>query len=367
MKHIAIFDSTLRDGAQGVDVAFSVNDKLAIAQALDDFGVGYIEAGNPASNPKDLEFFARASELTLRRSRLTAFGSTCRKDMRAEDDQTLATLLSANTPSVAIFGKSWDLHVHEIIGATLDENLRMIADSVRFLKSHGREVIFDAEHFFDGYASDPDYALAVLQAASEAGADTLVLCDTNGGTLPLRVYEVVRSVALRFPTFALGIHAHNDTGSAAANSLLAVEAGVTHVQGTLIGIGERCGNADLSTILPSLKLKMNLDPDGDIARLCAVSGKIAEIANIILPSNKPYVGTGAFAHKGGMHIDGVLKNSVSFEHVDPEIVGNSRRFPMSEVAGRNGILERIKSYAPGLTKDDPRLAELLARLKTLEN
>lgn len=363
---IPVLDSTLRDGAQGVDVSFSVNDKLAIAQALDDYGVGYIEAGNPGSNPKDMEFFTRSGELHLKNSKLTAFGSTRRKDISAECDPNLRALLAANTSVVTIFGKSWDLQAVEILGVTTGENLLMIKESVSFLKSHGKEVIFDAEHFFDGYAHNPDYALETLAAAAEAGADILCLCDTNGGSLPLTLYETVRAVVKQFPGFTIGIHTHNDSGCAAANSLLAVDAGAAHIQGTFIGIGERCGNADLSAILPTLALKTGMEPDGDISKMYAIARRIAEIANLAVNENKPYVGDNAFSHKGGMHIDGILKNSASFEHIEPGAVGNKRRILLSEVVGRGGILEKIKPYAPGLAKDDPRLTEISQQIKELE-
>jgi len=367
MKHVSIFDSTLRDGAQGVDISFSVNDKIAITHALDDFGVGYIEAGNPGSNPKDIEFFEIAKTLKLKNSKLVAFGSTCRKDTGAASDPTIAALIEADTPAVAIFGKTWDLHVTDIIGTTLERNLEMISDSVAYVKARGKEVIFDSEHFFDGFKANKQYAFNVLTAAKSAGADVLCLCDTNGGTMPNEVYDIVSEVAERFPDTVLGIHAHNDTGCAVANSVISTVAGVTHIQGTFIGIGERCGNADLSSIIPSVELKLKNDVDGDIAKLSETASKIAEIANTTLSGNKPYVGANAFSHKGGMHIDGVIKNSVSFEHIDPAVVGNTRRFVLSEVAGRGSILEKAKHFAPDLKKDDPRLSSILSRLKELEH
>lgn len=371
MKSLSVLDSTLRDGAQGVDVSFSVNDKLAIVAALDAFGVSYIEAGNPASNPKDLAFFERAASLTLRHAKLVAFGSTRRHDMTAEQDSNVAALLAAHTPTVAIFGKAWELHVTDILRVSREDNLAMIADTVAYLRAQEREVIFDAEHYFDGYLANPDYALAVLKTAAAAGADILCLCDTNGGTLPLNLYRIVDETqnALRseYPQVPLGIHTHNDGGCAVANTLLAVEAGATHVQGTFIGFGERCGNADLSSVLPSLALKGGYAMNGDLAQLTATAQAIAEIANVQLSPGKPYVGRGAFSHKAGMHIDGVLKNRLSFEHVDPASVGNERHFLMSEVAGRGSVLEKIRPYAPDLTRDDPRLASIITRLKELEH
>jgi 2-isopropylmalate synthase len=365
--HLEIFDSTLRDGAQGEGISFSVSDKLSILRALDDFGVDYIEAGNPGSNPKDLDFFEKAGGLSLRRAKLCAFGSTCRKNAKPEEDKSVLSLLAANTPSVAIFGKSWDLHVREVLGTTLEENLRLVSDTVRFLKYQGKEVIFDAEHFFDGYKANPDYALQVLKSADEAGAQVLVLCDTNGGTMPDDIFSAVKTVCAAFPGARVGIHCHNDAGCAAASSLMAVKAGAVQVQGTFTGIGERCGNADLSVILPSLQLKLGFDCVGDLSSLHDTAMKLSELCNIALPANKPYVGASAFAHKGGMHIDGVMKISKSFEHVSPEAVGNERRFLMSEVSGRTTVLAKLSALAPTLQKDSPETALIVEKLKELEH
>ncbi|MDR1733931.1 MAG: citramalate synthase [Oscillospiraceae bacterium] len=363
---ISVLDSTLRDGAQGVDISFSVNDKIAIAKTLDAFGVDYIEAGNPGSNPKDMEFFSLARELDLKNAKLCAFGSTRRKGIPAEQDANLRALLCANTPAVTVFGKASLLHVHEILGVSPEENLRMIDESIRFLKENGKEVIFDAEHFFDGYALDAVYAAAVLSAAAAAGADILCLCDTNGGTLPLGIHETVKRLHKDFPAAFFGIHTHDDIGCAIASSLLAVDAGAAHIQGTFIGFGERCGNADLSGILPTLALKSRNEITGDISQTASAARKIAQIANVSIPAGKPYIGKNAFSHKAGMHIDGVLKNSSSFEHIDPALVGGERRFMLSEVAGRGSILEKIRPYAPHITKDDPLLGEIVAALKELE-
>ncbi|MDR1805615.1 MAG: citramalate synthase [Clostridium sp.] len=364
---IHVLDSTLRDGAQAENISFSVNDKLAIARALDEYGVGYIEAGNPASNPKDLEFFQKAGELKLTSALLTAFGSTCRKGVSAEEDANLQAILKAQTPAVAIFGKASMLHVKEILETTPEENLRMVTDSVAYLKKQGKELIFDAEHFFDGYREDSEYAMQVLRAALNAGADVLCLCDTNGGTLPAELQEVTARVVRLFPGAVMGIHAHNDCGCAVANTLLAVQAGARHIQGTFVGFGERCGNADLSSILPALALKAGFELDGDVKLLCETAGQLAELANIHLPAGKPFVGRSAFSHKAGMHIDGVVKRSSSFEHIDPESVGNRRRFLMSEVAGRGSVLQKILPIAPSLTKTDPRLTELTNELKKMEH
>jgi 2-isopropylmalate synthase len=365
---LEIFDSTLRDGAQGEGISFSVSDKAAIAHTLDNFGVDYIEAGNPGSNPKDIAFFELMAGEPLRHAKLCAFGSTRRKNLKAEEDPGLQSLLSAGTDTVTIFGKSWDLHAQKVLGVTLKENLALVSDTVRFMKAHGREVIFDAEHWFDGYKANPEYAMDVLAAASDAGADALCLCDTNGGALPLFVYESVRKVKTLFPGTRLGIHCHNDTGCAVASSMLAVDAGAVQVQGTFTGIGERCGNADLSVLIPNLQLKQGYECiAGGLASLSRTVLKVMDISNLALPANKPYVGASAFAHKGGMHIDGVTKVSASFEHVDPVSVGNARRFLMSEVSGRTTVLAKLKTLAPGLDKDSPETSAIVKKLKELEH
>ena len=368
MKKLEILDTTLRDGAQAEGVSFTVSDKLMVVETLDSFGVQYIEAGNPGSNPKDMEFFEQAASMKLQNAKLVAFGSTRRKGIAPAEDKNVVSLLQANTPCVSIFGKSWDLHVTEILKATLEENLACVEDTLRFFKEKGKEIIFDAEHFFDGYLANPEYALAVLAAAQQGGADVLCLCDTNGGMQPLQLYQTVKLVCGCFPGMRIGIHCHNDAGCAVANSLLAVEAGCVHVQGTFTGIGERCGNADLSVIIPDLQLKNGYDcVNGNMESLTKTSARIAEITNLVVPNNKPYVGESAFAHKGGMHIDGVDKVSHSFEHVSPETVGNHRRFLLSEVSGKKAILLKIKGIAPHLTKDSPETGAILERLKELEH
>lgn len=358
----------MRDGAQSEGISFSVLDKLNIVRALDEFGVAYIEAGNPSSNPKDIEFFKKASELKLKNAVLCAFGSTRRKNMRAEEDEHVISLLNARTSAVSIFGKAWDLHVTEILKVPLVENIAMVRETVAFAKSRGKEVIFDAEHFFDGYVSNPDYALTVLGAAYDGGADVLCLCDTNGGSFPDTIREITGIVCNKFPDRRIGIHCHNDIGCAVANSLIAAGAGAVHIQGTFIGYGERCGNADLSVVIPGLHIKQNRKCiKGDIGKLTETAKKIAEISNLMLSKDRPYVGESAFAHKGGMHIDGVTKLSCSFEHIDPESVGNKRRFLMSEVSGRTTVLSKIKNIAPDLTKDSPEVAMIMNRLKQLEH
>ncbi|MDR3553017.1 MAG: citramalate synthase, partial [Clostridia bacterium] len=333
-RMVEIFDSTLRDGAQGEGIAFSVEDKLHIAQLLDGLGAAYIEAGNPGSNPKDLEFFERAKRLTFKNAKLCAFGSTRRCGADAASDKNVRSLLDACTPVVCIFGKASELHVQRVLRTTPRENLAMIAETVAFFKEAGREVVFDAEHFFDGCLVNERYAFAALDAAAQAGADTLCLCDTNGAAYPTGVFARTQQAVKRFGD-RVAIHCHNDTGLAVANSLFAVDAGARQVQGTFIGFGERCGNANLSTLIADLQLKRGIGciPAENMPMLTSAARALAEIANLSLPPAMPYVGASAFAHKGGMHIDGVSKLTCSFEHIDPEQVGNERRFLMSEVSG----------------------------------
>jgi len=367
MGRIAFLDSTLRDGAQGEGISFSVADKIAIVRTLDELGLDFIEAGNPGSNPKDLEFFKEARSLDLKSAQLVAFGSTRRRGVACEDDEALKSLVEAGTEIVVIFGKSWDLHVKEVLKVTLEENLKMIESTIAFLKKAGRRVIYDAEHFFDGCAADEKYAFETLKAAAAAGAECLVLCDTNGGSLPDRVGELTARVVAEIGK-NVGIHAHNDSGLAVANSLAAVKAGAVHVQGTLVGFGERCGNANLSTIAANVSLKMGLEclkPDS-LQHLYHATRRVAEIANVTMDEGMPYVGMRAFAHKAGMHVDAVVKTSLSFEHVSPETVGNSRRILASEVGGRSVILERMKKLDPSVTKESPIVAQVVKRLKEME-
>ncbi|MFQ9951942.1 MAG: citramalate synthase, partial [Clostridium sp.] len=367
-KAVQILDSTLRDGAQGEGISFSIEDKLAIVQALDVLGIPFVEAGNPGSNPKDLEFFQRASQLPLQHTKLVAFGSTCRKGTSPEEDRNLSAILQADTDAVAIFGKCWDLHVTDILCTSLEENLRMIEDSCRFLTQKGKRVFFDAEHFFDGYAANAGYAVKALEAAARGGASCLVLCDTNGGTFPDVIGRVTREVGTRFPHTAVGIHTHNDRGMAVANSIAAVQAGAVHIQGTYLGYGERCGNANLSTIIPNLQAQLGYSciPRENLTLLTTTARHLAEISNIALPKGFPYVGASAFAHKAGMHADGVLKVSHSFEHIDPQAVGNERRFLMSEMSGRTAVLKRIHAIRPELTRESPETLEILQALKEME-
>ncbi len=366
-RTIEIFDTTLRDGAQGEGISFSLEDKLNIAQKLCKLGIAFIEAGNPGSNPKDMEFFRRAGELELGQTQLVAFGSTRKKDTPVERDEGCAALLSARTRWVAIFGKSWDLHVRDVLRTTLPENLRMIRDTVSFLKEQGRQVVFDAEHFFDGYKSDPDFARQAVLAARDAGADRIVLCDTNGGTFPEEIGRVTQEM-VELLGVPVGIHAHNDTGCAVAAAMAAVEAGASQVQGTYIGFGERCGNTNLSTVIPNLQMKKGYRciPEDKLVRLGKTARYIAQVTNLVLSPNMPYVGRSAFAHKGGMHVDGVAKNTLSFEHITPESVGNRRQILLSEFAGRTAIAGKIAALDSSITRDSQVTAELIEKLKGLE-
>ena len=372
MREIEIYDTTLRDGSQAEGINFSVYDKVQIAEKLDELGFHYIEGGWPGSNPKDASFFREVRKLRFKKAKISAFGSTRKADVRVEEDRNIRLLLEAETPVVAIFGKSWVLHVHEALKTTLDENLRMIEDSVAFLSREGREVIFDAEHFFDGFKDDPDYALKTLQVAFDAGARVLVLCDTNGGTLPFEVEEVFRKVWEFFgdrQDVRLGIHAHNDSGVAVANSLVAVRLGATHVQGTMNGYGERCGNANLCTIIPNLKLKMNLHPvsEESLRKLFDASHFVSEIANMKHDDYQPYVGRSAFAHKGGIHASAMLRHPRTYEHVSPELVGNARRILVSEQAGRSNLIYRAEEMGIKLDARDPKVAALIQKIKEAEN
>ena len=367
-EKVAIFDSSLRDGAQAEGISFSVEDKLKLLELLDGHGIDYIEAGNPGSNPKDLEFFARAKTIQLKHARLAAFGSTRRRDIKVEQDSNVHSLLLADTPVVVIFGKSWDFHVTDIIRTTLEENLAMIRETLAFFKAKGKEVVYDAEHFFDGYKKNPEYALQTLRAAVEGGADVLVLCDTNGGTFPSEVGAIVARMTDLFDV-PIGIHAHNDCGMAVANSVAAVENGARHVQGTYIGFGERCGNANLSTIIANLGVKRDyacLPPD-EYRNIVHVARHVAAISNVTFNEREPFIGSSAFAHKGGMHIDAVNKAAHSFEHIDPERVGGQRRFLMSEVSGRRMILDKIWEVDASITKDDPVTDRIVKRLKEMEH
>ena len=365
-QKIETLDSTLRDGAQGEGINFSVQDKLHIVRALDELGVTYIEAGNPGSNPKDIEFFQEAKKLSLQTAKLCAFGATRRKDVACSEDMNVMSLLASGTSDVVIFGKSWDFHVTHILGTTLEENLAMIRDTCEFLTKNGCTVLYDAEHFFTGFAANSEYALKTLEAAVAGGATVLTLCDTMGGTLPFECVDAVQDVVSRFGANAtIGIHTHDDSGLAVANALAAVQAGCRHVQGTLLGFGERTGNANLATLIANLQLKMNYSclSEEKLRALTPIAKRVAEIANIALNPQLPYVGAYAFAHKAGMHIDAVIKNPDAYEHVSPERVGSSRVFLMSEVAGRSMIIEKIKKFEPSVTKDDEIVQEIIKKVQ----
>jgi 2-isopropylmalate synthase len=368
MKRITILDSTLRDGAQAQGISYTVEDKLKIVKKLDSLGVAYIEAGNPGSNPKDLEFFERAGKMKLSHARLIAFGSTRKVGLPVEEDANVRSLLKAGTEAVVIFGKSWDFQVTDILKTSLDENIRMIYDTVKFFKGHGKEVVYDAEHFFDGYFSDPSYAVETLKAAAEAGADSLCLCDTKGGCLPMDIYNITEKIVSQF-SVPIGIHTHNDTGMAVAGTIMAVQAGATQVQGTINGFGERCGNANLCSIIPTLQLKMGYSciPEENMAEMTPVARAVSEIANVIHDERAPYVGRSAFAHKAGMHADAVVKNTSAYELMDPETVGNQRTFLMSEVAGRSAVLSLIRKVEPSITKDSAETRLILDKLKEMEH
>ncbi|MEZ4619688.1 MAG: citramalate synthase [Caldilineaceae bacterium] len=382
MTKIVLYDTTLRDGTQGEGVSLSCDDKLRIATRLDEFGMDYIEGGWPGSNPKDMEFFERAQhELALTHAKITAFGSTCRAEIDPADDPQIQLLIQANTPVITIFGKSWDLHVTEVLRTTLAENLRMIRESVRYLKAQGKEVVYDAEHFFDGYRANPEYALATLQAAIVGGADSIVLCDTNGGMLPWQVGEAVdavRSEVLGIENgktathhasgITLGMHAHNDSETGVANTLEAIRHGCNHIQGTINGYGERCGNANMVSIIPDIQLKMGYDlvkPE-KLTQLADLSHYVSELANLHPNSHQPFVGSSAFAHKGGTHVNAVVKHVMSYQHVDPALVGNETRVLVSELSGKDNIAVKRQEFGlDGLSREEERA--VLQQIKELEN
>ncbi len=368
MQDIAVYDCTLRDGSQGEGIVFSAEDRLLIAQKLDEMGFDYIEGGFPGAAKKDADFFVRARELDLKHAKLAAFTSTRRPKQTPERSPGLKAAIESGAPVATIFGKSSVLHVEKVLNTTPSENLRMIEDSCRFAREHDLEAVYDAEHFFDGFKLDPEYTLKTLEAAANGGAEVLVLCDTNGGSLPWEIGEIVAEVAERFD-LPLGIHTHNDAGLAVACSLTAVKHGCSHVQGTVNGYGERCGNANLCTIIANLELKMARRTIGKrkLTKLRDLSRYVSEMANLPHPKNLPYVGESAFAHKGGMHIDGVRKEPSTFEHVPPERVGNARRLLISELAGRSSMLDRLSKYRTELKKDSPEVKQLIKELVDLEN
>jgi 2-isopropylmalate synthase len=365
---LQIYDTTLRDGTQGEGISFSVTDKVRITQRLDAFGIDYVEGGWPGSNPRDMAYFQEARKLKLRHARIAAFGSTRRAGVAAEDDSQLKLLLEAETPVVTIFGKTWLLHVTEVLRTTPEENLAMIGDSVRFLAAQGREVIYDAEHFFDGYYANPDYALSTLAAAFSAGARFLVLCDTNGGRLVDEIRDATAGVCARFATAAVGIHAHNDSGVGVAVSLAAISAGASMVQGTINGFGERVGNANLTTILPNLFVKMGRDAAcrANLAELREVSLLVDELANVRPNPKAPFVGRSAFTHKGGTHADATKKVAHSYQHIDPTVVGNAQRIVISDMAGRSSLLMKARELGIELDRSGEATKHVIEQVKELE-
>lgn len=368
LRKLELYDTTLRDGSQGEGLSFSVQDKLLIAKRIDELGFHYIEGGWPGANPKDIAFFEEIKKVKLKNAEVVAFGSTMKAGSKAAEDDNLRGLLAADTSAITIFGKSWDIHVREVFRTDLDENIRMIHESVKYLRSKGKKVIYDAEHFFDGYFHNPAYALKTLETAMNAGAAVLVLCDTNGGTMPSKIFKAVTEVNAHIK-HPLGIHTHNDGGVAVANAVSAVEAGAMHVQGTINGYGERCGNADLLTITANLQLKLGYHclPAAKLKELTEVARYVSEISNMTQAKNQAYVGQSAFAHKGGVHINAVMKNPITYEHVDPALVGNHRRFLVSELGGKTNITLKAKELSIDLKKDSPETRKILEVIQEREN
>ena len=369
MKKVEIYDTTLRDGAQAEDVSFTLEDKLRIVEQLDNLGIHYIEGGWPGANPKDTRFFQEVKFISLKKSRIVAFGSTRKISNRAKDDPNIEALLKADTDFITIVGKSWDFHVTEALAVTLKENLEMIGDSIAYLKSKGKYVFFDAEHYFDGFRSNPQYAILTLKTSLRAGADCLVLCDTNGGGMPDEIRKILRSTK-REVNAPLGIHCHNDSDVAVANSIIAVESGAVVVQGTVNGLGERCGNANLCSIIPNLQIKLGIKciEDGQLRHLREISHFVSEIANIPPNRHQSYVGDSAFSHKGGLHVHAVRKKATTYEHINPDSVGNVRRTLVSDYSGLSTIVQKAGDYGIIIKQDDrPKLQEVLKVLKEMED
>ncbi len=368
MESILVYDTTLRDGSQGEKINFSAEDKVRISQKLDSVGVHYIEGGWPGSNPRDIRFFELAQQVPLEHARLTAFGSTRRAQIRCDQDENLKALLQSETPAVAVFGKTWDLHVREVLRNSLDENLAMIHDTVAYLCSKGREVIYDAEHFFDGYKDNPQYAVKTIEAAVSGGADVIVLCDTNGGTLPFEIQEIMEKVCPNI-SVKVGIHTHNDSGLAVANSLVAVRCGAVMVQGTVNGYGERCGNADLTAVIANLQLKMGLRcmTEESLGRLTELSRYVSEVANMTPFNGRPFVGTSAFAHKGGIHVNAIMKTPKAYEHTEPEAVGNERRVLISDLCGKSSVEYKAREMDVELGGNGYDSKKIAKEIKTLEH
>ncbi len=371
MRRIEIYDTTLRDGAQSEDISFSVEDKLRITEKLDELGIDYIEGGWPGANPRDTEFFRDVHKLKLKTSRIVAFGSTHHASHKVNKDPNIKALLNAKTSIVTIVGKTWDFHVKEALRVSLQTNLDLIYNSIYYLKKKIPEVFFDAEHFFDGYKANPEYAFKVLESAASAGADCLVLCDTNGGTLPHEVGKIIKELKTQNSKLKtqIGIHAHNDSECAVANSIIAVELGASQVQGTINGLGERCGNANLVSVIPNLKLKLkyNIVTDYQLKKLKDISRFVTEIANIRPFKRQPYVGDSAFAHKGGIHVSAILRHPETYEHIKPELVGNYERVLISDLSGKSNIIRKIKDFGLKVDPDSPKVVQIVKEMKELEN
>jgi 2-isopropylmalate synthase len=367
-KQIVIYDTTLRDGGQAEEINLTAEDKVRIARKLDELGVGYIEGGWPGANPTDTAFFKEIRSYNLETSKVAAFGMTCSPKGHPDTDKQIGALVASQAPVITIVGKTWDFHVTEALRTTLPRNLEIIRDSVAYLKTQVSEVVFDAEHFFDGFKANREFALACLKAAAEGGSDSLVLCDTNGGSLPGEIAEIIGAVAEAVPNVEIGFHAHNDSELAVANTLAAVEAGATHIQGTVNGYGERCGNANLCSILPNLELKMGLTclPEGRLSKLTHVSNYISEVCNLRPLMRQPFVGRSAFAHKGGLHVSAIARDSRTYEHIEPELVGNEQRILLSDMSGRANILYKARKFGYDLEKDDPCVLDLLGEVKSRE-
>ncbi|MEK6646531.1 MAG: citramalate synthase [Candidatus Firestonebacteria bacterium] len=368
MRQIKLYDTTLRDGAQGEGVVFSVEDKLRVTEKLDDIGIHYIEGGWPGSNPKDIEYFKKVRLLNLKFAKVSAFSSTKKAKKSVQEDSNIQALLKSEVSVVTIFGKTWDLHVHDVLKISLEENLELVHQTISYLKGKVSEVIFDAEHFFDGFKSNPAYAIKVLETAVDANAGWIVLCDTNGGVLPSELKKILETVKSKIKT-NVGIHTHNDSDMAVANTIVAVEEGVNMVQGTINGYGERCGNANLCSIIPNIQFKLKIDcvPAEKLKKLTWISRYVSEIANQSPRENMPYVGNSAFAHKAGIHVDAVKKNPKAYEHIVPEIVGNHRRILISELSGASNVVYKALEYNIDLHKDTPQTREILAKLKEMEH
>jgi 2-isopropylmalate synthase len=369
MQEVILYDTTLRDGCQAEDISFTVEDKVRIARKLDELGVHYIEGGWPGSNPKDIKFFREIRGISLKHARVVSFGSTARAGTLPEEDRNLKSLINSKTDVVTIFGKSWDIHVKYALRIKLSENIKLISNTIKYLKKHFSEVFFDAEHFFDGFKADREYALQTVKEASKAGADCIILCDTNGGTLPHQLSDAIEEVKKHITGTPLGIHTHNDSELAVANSITAVQLGISQVQGTINGIGERCGNADLCSIIPNLKLKLNYNciSKKQLAKLQEVSRFVYELANLQPLKHQPYVGSSAFAHKGGVHVSAIQRKPETYEHISPELVGNVQRVLISDLSGKSNIMQKAKEFKVNISSKDPVVHEIVERLKNLES